>query len=159
VNPNEPTDARIETEDARAAAGRLGLQIIVVGASTENEIERALVAAVQQGAAALFCGIDAFLISRGEQIAALARRHALPTSFQQRAAVTAGAVMSYGPNAPEIYRQAGVYAGRILKGEKLGDLPVLQPTKFDLIINLKTAKAIGLTIPESFLARADEVIE
>jgi putative ABC transport system substrate-binding protein len=159
VNPNEPADAQIDTEEARAAARRLGLEIIVVGARNDDEIEGALAAAVQQGAAAIFCGIDAFLISRGEQIAALALRHALPTSFQQRAAVTAGALMSYGPNAPEIYRQAGRYVGRILKGEKPGDLPVLQPTKFDLVINLKTAKALGLTIPEAFLLRADEVIE
>jgi putative ABC transport system substrate-binding protein len=159
VNPSEPIDTQTDTADAQAAARRLGLEVIVVGAVSENEIESALTAAVQQGAAALFCGIDAFLISRGEQIAALALRHALPTSFQQRAAVTAGALMSYGPNAPDLYRQAGLYVGRILKGEKPGDLPVLQPTKFDLVINLKTAKALGLTIPESFLLRADEVIE
>jgi putative ABC transport system substrate-binding protein len=156
VNSNNKADD--EAEVAEAAARRLGLEIIIVGAGSDSEIEEALSAAVQQGAAALFCGNNAFLLSRGEQIAASALRHALPTSLTQRP-VTSGALMSYTSNVPDIYRQAGRYVGRILKGEKPGDLPVLQPTKFELIINLKTAKALGLTIPESFLLRADEVIE
>jgi putative tryptophan/tyrosine transport system substrate-binding protein len=159
VNPNDPADMQTDTEQAEAAARRLGLEIVVVGAGSEKEVESALAAAAQQGAAAIFVGNDAFLVSRGERIAALALRHVLPTSLPTRPAGATAALMSYGPNVPDMYRQAGVYVGRILKGEKPGDLPVLQPTKFELIINLKTAKALDLTIPESFLLRADEVIE
>jgi putative ABC transport system substrate-binding protein len=158
VHPND-TSSQTDTGKAQAAARRLGQEIIVLSASTETEIERAFLTAVQQRAAALLVDNNAFLASRGRQIAALALRHALPTSFPTRLAIAVDALMSYGPNVPEMYRQAGVYVGRILKGEKPGDLPILQPTKFDLIINLTTAKALGLTIPESFLLRADEVIE
>jgi putative ABC transport system substrate-binding protein len=154
-----PATEQRDIEDLHAAARRVGLALIVVGAGSENEVERALAAAVQQGAAALIVGTDEFLTGWSGQIAALALRQALPTSFAQRAPVTAGGLISYGPDTPDMYRQAGVYVGRILKGEKPADLPVVQPTKFELIINLKTAKALGLTIPESFLLRADEVIE
>jgi putative ABC transport system substrate-binding protein len=156
VNPNSPENS---TEQVQTAARRLGLGTIVVGAGSENEIETAVAAAVQQGAAALFVDTDPFLISRGGQIAALALRHALPISLPTHTAGAIAALMSYGPNVPDMYRQAGAYVGRILKGEKAGDLPVLQPTKFELVINLKTAKTLGLTIPESLLLRADEVIE
>jgi putative ABC transport system substrate-binding protein len=114
-------------------------------------------ARVQAGA--LFVGNHIFFISHREQIAALALRNAMPTMAGDRDSVAAGELMGYGANAADGWRQAGVYVGRILKGEKPGDLPVMLPTKFDLVINLKTAKALGLTIPESFLLRADEVIE
>jgi putative ABC transport system substrate-binding protein len=154
-----PATEQRDIEEVQAAARRLGLTLIVVRAGSENEVERALAAAVQQRAAALIVGTDEFLSGWTGQIAALALRHGLLTSFAQRAPVTAGGLMSYGTDAADMYRQAGVYAGRILKGAKPSDLPVVQPTKFELVVNLKTAKAIGLTIPESFLARADEVIE
>jgi putative tryptophan/tyrosine transport system substrate-binding protein len=148
-----------DTRDVQAAASRLGLEIIVFSASTENEIDRAFATIVQLQAGALFLGNHAFFNSRREQIAALALRNAMPTMSADRDSVAAGELMGYGANSADVYRQAGVYVGRILKGEKPGDLPVMLPTKFDLVINLKTAKALRLTIPESFLLRADEVIE
>jgi len=114
---------------------------------------------VQQQASALSIGNDAYLSSRSRQIAFFALRHALPTMSESREGVAAGLLMSYGPNQADSFRQAGLYVGRILKGEKPADLPVMQPTKFELFINLTTARAIGLKIPESFLLRADEVIE
>ena len=137
---------------------RLGLDIVVVEASTENEIETAFVTAVQQRAAAIILS-DAYFASRREQFAALGLRYALPTVSGGRMAVAAGVLMDYGASIPDSYRQAGVYVGRILKGEKPADLPVMRPTKFELFVNLKTAKALGLTIPETFLVRATEVIE
>jgi putative tryptophan/tyrosine transport system substrate-binding protein len=159
VNQNNPVSQRDSIQSAQTASRRLGLEIIVVNAGTANEIEGAVANAVQQRAAALLVGADAFLSSRQEQIAALALRHALPASGTQREAVTAGMLMSYGSSNADMYRQVGIYAGRILKGEKPADLPVMQPTKFALVINLKTAKALGLVVPESFLLHADEVIE
>ena len=128
---------------------RLGLEMVVVKAGSESEIESAVVAAVQQQANALSIGNDAYLSSRSRQIAFFALRHALPTMSESREGVAAGLLMSYGPNQAESFRQAGLYVGRILKGEKPADLPVMQPTKFELFINLKTAKALGLTIPQS----------
>ena len=159
VNQNNPVTQRDSIQSAQTASRRLGLEIIVVNAGTANEIEGAVANAVQQRAAALLVGADAFLSSRQEQIAALALRHALPASGTQREAATAGMLMSYGSSNADMYRQVGIYAGRILKGEKPADLPVMQPTKFALVINLKTAKALGLVVPESFLRHADEVIE
>jgi putative ABC transport system substrate-binding protein len=155
VNPNGRATSR---ENILAAARRLGLEIIVVNGGDESEIERAFATAVQQGATALEVGEDAFFFSRREQIAALGLRYALPTISGGRGAA-AGELMSYGSNFVDSYRQAGVYVGRILKGEKPADLPVVQPTKFELIINLKTAKALGLTVPPALLIAADEVIE
>jgi putative ABC transport system substrate-binding protein len=148
-----------ETQEMQAAARNLGLEIIALSASSESEIDRAFATIVQRKAGALFIGNNAFFISRREQIAALALRNALPTMSNDREGVAAGALMSYGPSSADVYRQAGVYVARILKGEKPDDLPVMLPTKFQLVVNLKSAKALGLTIPESFLLRADEVIE
>jgi putative ABC transport system substrate-binding protein len=159
VYPVNQVTAVLDTQDVQAAAHRLGLEIIVLSASTENEIDRAFAIAVQLQAGALFLGSDAFFNSRREQIAALALRNAIPTMSANREGVAAGELMGYDANSADGYRQAGFYVGRILKGAKPADLPVILPTKFDLVINLKTAKALGLTIPESFLLRADEVIE
>jgi ABC-type uncharacterized transport system substrate-binding protein len=144
------------------AASRLGLEIVVVLASTDNEIENALAAAVEQRAAAIAVASDVFFSSRREYIALLALRHALPTISDDRiatVAAVAGQLMTYAPNLDELYQLAGTHVGRILRGEKPANLPVLQPTKFELAINLKTARALGLEVPPTLLARADEVIE
>jgi putative tryptophan/tyrosine transport system substrate-binding protein len=141
------------------AARRLGLETIIVRAGSENEIEKAFATVVEQGAAALYVGPDALFNNLRERIAALALRHALPTTMADREGVIAGALMSYGVDIPDGYRQAGIYVGRILRGEKAGELAVMQPTRFQLVVNLKTAKAIGLDIAETFLVRVDEVIE
>jgi putative ABC transport system substrate-binding protein len=159
VNENNKLISEGDVRSAQAASSRLGLEMIAVNGGTEGEVETAFMTAAQQGAAAVFIGSDAVLGSRRDQIAALALRYKLPTISSQRESAQSGQLLSYGTNDLDMYRQAGVYVGRILKGEKPSDLPVVQPTKFDLVINLKTAKAIGLTIPESFLLRADELIE
>jgi putative ABC transport system substrate-binding protein len=159
VNPNNRVVSQDDIQGANSAARRLGLEIVVVNGGSDSEIERAFATAVQQRAAALLGGSDAFFALRREQIAALGLRHALPTMVGDRASVIAGALMSYGASQADIYHRAGAYVGRILKGEKPGDLPVQQPTKFDLVINLKTAKALGLMISRDFLLLADEVIE
>jgi len=159
VNSNNPVLMQDNIQQSNAAVRRLGLELVVIRAGNESEIESAVLAAVQQHANALSIGSDAYLSSRSRQIAFFALRHALATMSDSRDTVTAGLLMSYGPSQADSFRQAGLYVGRILKGEKPADLPVLQPTKFELVINLTTAKAIGLKIPESFLLRADEVIE
>ena len=159
VNPNNPGLTRDNIQQSEAALRRLGLEMVVIKAGTESEIESAVVAAVQQHANALSMGNDAYLSSRSRKIAFFALRHGLATMSDARETVAAGLLMSYGPNLVDSFRQAGLYVGRIIKGEKSADLPVLQPTKFELVINLTTAKAIGLKIPESFLLRADEVME
>jgi putative ABC transport system substrate-binding protein len=159
VNPNNPGLTRDNIQQSEAAMRRLGLEMVVIKAGTESEIESAVAAAVQQHANALSMGNDAYLSSRSRQIAFFALRHGLATMSDARETVAAGLLMSYGPNQVDGFRQAGLYVGRIIKGEKSADLPVLQPTKFELVINLTTAKAIGLKIPESFLLRADEVME
>jgi putative tryptophan/tyrosine transport system substrate-binding protein len=154
-----PEMSKFDIETGQTAARRLGLEIIVVDGGTEGDIERAFAIAVQQRAAALQVGSDASFQNQPKQIAALALRHAMPTISPSPEEATAGSLMSYGADPIDVYRQAGIYVGRILKGEKPGDLPVVLPTKFKLTFNLKTAKALGLTIPESFLLRADRMIE
>src|SRR5262249_23259132 len=158
INPNYP-DAKFQSEEFQEAAGRLGLRAIMLFAGTGGEIEAAFASLVQQGGSALIVGTDPFLASRREQLVALAARYAVPTMHLQREFVTSGGLVSYGPHFADGYRQAAVYVGRMLAGEKPADLPVLQPIKFELVINLKTAKALGLDVPPTLLALADEVIE
>jgi putative ABC transport system substrate-binding protein len=158
VNPNNP-NAEADTRDLQAAAQALGRRVQVLTAGTDDELETALAAAVEQKVGALFINIDSFLFDRRQHIAALAARHRIPTIHPFREYVAAGDLMSYGASFVDAWRQSGIYVGRILKGAKPADLPVLQPTKFDLVINLKAAKALGLTVPDKLLAVADEVIE
>ena len=158
VDPKWPLTEGLVLE-LRAAASAVGQQIDVLYVSSDREIEAAFTTLVQRGASALHAGTGSFLSSQRDQIVALAARHRIPAIYNWREAVAAGGLMSYAPNINAAYRQAGIYAGRILKGEKPGDLPVMLPTEFELVINLKTAKALGLDIPPTLLARADEVIE
>ena len=158
MNPTGPTAAP-EVEEARIAARSLGQQIQVLQASNESEIEVAFTTMARLRIGALNVGGDALFVDRRAQIVALAARHSLPTSYFDRECVAAGGLMSYGTSQADAYRLAGVYAGRILKGEKPADLPVLLPTKFELVINMKTAKALGIEVPNSMQLLADEVIE
>jgi putative ABC transport system substrate-binding protein len=158
VNPTNPT-AETLSRDAQAAARTLGLQLRILHASAERDFDTVFADLVQLRAGGLVIGIDTFLTSRTEQLGALTLRHAVPAIYQAREFPAAGGLMSYGGNITDANRLAGIYAGRILKGEKPADLPVQQYTKLELIINLKTAKALGLRIPETFLLRAEEVIE
>jgi putative ABC transport system substrate-binding protein len=143
----------------QTAARTLGVKLHVLHASSESELDAVLATAARLQAAGLVVGPDPFFNSRIEQLAASTIRHALPAVYQWREFTASGGLLSYGSSITDVYRQAGVYTGRILKGEKPGDLPVVQPTKFDLIINLKTAKALGLEVPWFLQQRADEVIE
>jgi putative tryptophan/tyrosine transport system substrate-binding protein len=158
VDPKFPTTEQF-VSDVRAAASAMGQQIEVLYVSSDREIETAFTTLVQRGAGALLCGTGWFLVSQRERIVALAARHKIPAIYLLRDYVAAGGLMSYATSITDAYRQAGIYAGRILKGEKPGDLPVMLPTKFELVINLKTAKALGLEVPDRLLALADEVIE
>jgi putative tryptophan/tyrosine transport system substrate-binding protein len=158
LNPNFPGAER-QLRDAEAAAGALGLQLIVLRASTEREIDAAFATMAQQGASALVVGGDPSFVARREQIVALAARHAIPTIYPVRDFAVAGGLMSYGTDFADAYRQAGVYTGRIVRGEKPADLPVQRSTKFELVINLKTARTLGVTIPAGVLSIADEAIE
>jgi putative ABC transport system substrate-binding protein len=158
VNPDNP-EAETETRDAQAAARALGLEFQILNARTGQEIDTAFAAFVERRIGALIVGADAAFTSGRGQFIALASRHRLPAIYSPRDFPLAGGLMSYGANLTELYRLVGVYTGRILAGEKPADLPILQPTKFDLVINLFTAKALGLDIPPKVLALADEVIE
>jgi putative ABC transport system substrate-binding protein len=158
VQPNMP-EAEPERKDVQAAAQAIGLKLITLNVSSDRDIETAFATLVQGGAGALLVGAGAYLNSKRESLIALAARHAIPAMYQVREAVVAGGLMSYGPSQSNAYHQAGIYAGRILKGEKPADLPVLQSTKFEFALNLKTAKALGLEVPMIIQMTADEVIE
>jgi putative ABC transport system substrate-binding protein len=158
VNPTNP-NADTLSRSLQVAARTLGLQLHLLKASTEPDIETAFVTLAELRVSGLVIPSDAFIIAHEERLAAWALRHRLPAIFQTRALAMAGGLMSYSGSALDVYRQGGVYTGRVLKGEKPADLPVQQSTKVELIINLKTAKALGLTIPLPLIGRADEVIE
>jgi putative ABC transport system substrate-binding protein len=158
VNPNT-TETEAERTDVQNAAQALGQQLIVFDVTSGRDIEAAFTAFAQRGVGGLLVGTGPFLTSNREQIVTQAALHGVPTMYALRESVSAGGLMSYGSSISDAYRQAGIYAGRILKGEKPADLPVMQSTKFEFVLNLKTAKALGLEVPDKLLALADEVIE
>ena len=157
-DPNGP-DVESQSRDLEEAARAIGRQILMVNAANEREFHAAFAKVVQAGAGGLLISASVFFFSQRRLLVALAARHALPTVYSLREYAEVGGLISYGPSQSDAYRRAGVYVGRILKGEKPGDLPVQAPTKYELVINLKTARALGLDVPTSVLARADEVIE
>jgi putative ABC transport system substrate-binding protein len=158
LNPDIP-DPQAQQRDVRTAAQAMDQQLVVLNVSSRRDIETAFAEFVRRRVDAVLVGSGAFLNSHREHIVALAAAHALPTSYVWREAAVAGGLMSYGPSITGAYRQVGIYAGRILKGEKPGDLPVMQSTNFEFVVNLKTARTLGLEIPSALLALADEVIE
>jgi len=158
VDPNAP-ETEPEQKDVQAAARAIGLQLITLDVSSDRDIETAFATLVREGAGALLVGAGAYFNSKRESIVALAARYAIPTMYLQREAVVSGGLMSYGPSQSNAYHQAGTYVGRILKGEKPADLPMMQSTKFEFVLNLKTAKTLGLDAPMIIQMTADEVIE
>jgi len=158
INPKF-SNAEPDTVVMLRVSGALGIKVIVDRIIAENELDAAFQRFAQKGVDAVLVNENLFFVSYRDRVASLAIRHNIPMAATSRYFTRAGALMSYGADVPDVIRQAGIYVGRILKGEKPADMPVLQPTKFDFVINLKTAKALGLTIPDSILARADEVIE
>jgi putative ABC transport system substrate-binding protein len=158
VNPNIP-ETKAERTAVQAAAQAIEQQVVILDVSSDRDIETAFATFVQRGVGALLGGAGPFLLSHRKRIVALAARHAMPAIYSNREYVVAGGLMSYGTSITDGYRQAGIYTGRILKGEKPADLPIVQSTKFELVINLKTAKTLGLTVPQNLLVAADEVIE
>jgi putative tryptophan/tyrosine transport system substrate-binding protein len=159
INPNNPAATAAETGELQAAARVLGLNLLLLNASTAAEIETAFATLADRRAGALLVSGESFFFAQKEQLIALAARHAVPTIYGNRAFIAAGGLMSYGTDSRAADRLVGVYTGRILKGEKPADLPVQQATRIELAINLKTVKTLGLTVPQSILVRADEVIE
>jgi putative tryptophan/tyrosine transport system substrate-binding protein len=157
-NPTYPA-AAAQLKEVQAAAATVGLRVIVANASTERDFEPAFALLVQERPSALIISSDPFFYSRREQIVALVGCHAVPAIYEWREYVVAGGLMSYGTSVIDAYRQAGIYAGKILKGEKPADLPVLQLSKFEFVINLKAAKILGLKFSDDLLSLADEVIE
>jgi putative ABC transport system substrate-binding protein len=157
VNPTNPADANVRDEQTTAHA--IGQQILMLTATNERDIETAFAALVQQQASAVSVSADAAFTARRDQIVALAARYRIPAIYPWREYTAAGGLISYGTNLTDAYHQVGMYVGHILKGEKPADLPVIQPTKFELVINLKTAKALGLSVPQTLQVAADEVIE
>ncbi len=158
INPTNP-NSEIQLKDIEEAARTVGQQIFILYASNERDFDAAFAIIVERRAGALVVGADPYFNSRRDQLAGLAARHAIPAMYEQREFAVAGGLASYGTSLTDSFRQVGDYAGRILKGEKPADLPVMQPTRFELVINLKTATALRLTVPPTLLARADEVIE
>ena len=158
MNPNNP-NSTAEMATVETAAASLGNEILVLRASSEGELDVAFATMAQQQRDALLVAADTYFISRRDQLASLAASHRIPAIYYLREFAEAGGLISYGNRLPDAYRQVGIYVGRILKGEKPADLPVQQATKFELVINLRTAKALGLTVPNSMQLLADEIIE
>jgi putative tryptophan/tyrosine transport system substrate-binding protein len=158
VNPNSPSTERV-MRDVQEAARAKGVQLPILKGATESDIDAAFATLLQLHAGALVVGNDPFFTGRSDQLVALASRHAVPTMYFAREFAAAGGLISYGASLPTAFRQLGIDAGKVLKGTKPADLPVEQPTRYELVVNLKTAKALGLTVPQIILARIDEVIE
>jgi putative ABC transport system substrate-binding protein len=159
VNPNSPAQAEAQFTDVEAAARKFGQRLVILKAGTANEIDQAIASIASSKASALLVSADPFFLSRRDQLVALVTRHAIPSIFEWRQFVEAGGLISYGIDLVDAYRQAGVYVGKILRGAKPSELPVLQPTKFEFCINLKAAKALGISVPNTMLVAADQVIE
>jgi putative tryptophan/tyrosine transport system substrate-binding protein len=159
VNPNSPAQAEAQYADVEAAVRKFGQQLVILKAGTDSEIDSAIAGVVEKRGSVLLVSADALFLSRHEKLVALVARYAIPSIYEWRQFADAGGLMSYGIDLVDAYRQAGVYVGKILNGAKPGDLPVLQPTKFEFVINLKTARTLGLTVPNTMLVAADQVIE